>query len=105
MRRLTEHDLKAAQPGKWLVHRESDNRLLCVDGKWRGIVSHPRRIKLYTHLGRARRYGLKGGLGTCVCVYPGDTLDVCGNVSRGKRGHSAPVSQVDFVMDNSQIII
>ena len=76
----------------WFVRRASDGRMLCIDGKWRSMVS-ANRIKFYTSSGRAERYGLKGcayvdsvaggslqSRGSCHAVYDGESVDACGKI-------------------------
>jgi hypothetical protein len=70
----------------WTVRRSSDNRVLCWDGRWRLKASGYEEIKLYKSLGWLERFMDRHGIceWTATAVYPGDTLDCCGNVMKGE---------------------
>lgn len=76
----------------WFVRRASDDRIKCIDGKWRGSVSIGD-IKFYSSAGRAMRYGLAGcravasvaggslvSKGSAHAVYPGESVDREGRI-------------------------
>jgi hypothetical protein len=81
------------QPECWIVQRESDGAFLCIDGLWRRHLAGIEDFRTFRRDVNAIKYGLKFQDGTAFALYPEDSIDVCGVITR-RADHFANVSSL-----------
>ena len=81
------------KPLCWIVQREADGAFLCRDGLWRRHLAGIEDFRTFRRDTNAIKFGLNYQDGTAFALYPEDSIDVTGHITR-RADHFANVSSI-----------